>query len=146
MPILRSVVDRQSSQYQSNYSAMQAAVERLRGELRRSTEGGGEKYVKRHLERGRLLPRDRVEMLLDEGSYFLEIATLAGHGMENEVPGAGVIGGVGLVCGRECMITANEATTKGGAKPSNQHLAGRISGSRFARSEQDLCSRRARLS
>src|SRR5579871_49470 len=94
---------------------MQAAVERLRGELRRSTEGGGEKYVKRHLERGRLLPRDRVEMLLDEGSYFLEIATLAGHGMENEVPGAGVIGGVGLVCGRECMITANEATTKGGA-------------------------------
>jgi len=115
VPILRSVVDRQSSQYQSNYSAMQAAVERLRGELRRSTEGGGEKYVKRHLERGRLLPRDRVEMLLDEGSYFLEIATLAGHGMENEVPGAGVIGGVGLVCGRECMITANEATTKGGA-------------------------------
>ncbi len=94
---------------------MQSAVERLRAELKRSTEGGGEKYVKRHVERGKLLPRDRVEMLLDEGSFFLEIAPLAGYGMENESPGAGVVGGVGLVCGRECLITANEATVKGGA-------------------------------
>jgi acetyl-CoA carboxylase carboxyltransferase component len=94
---------------------MQAALERLRSELQRSTQGGGEKYVKRHLERGKLLPRDRVETLLDEGSYFLEIAPLAGCGMENEFPGAGMIGGVGLVCGRECLITANEATAKGGA-------------------------------
>jgi acetyl-CoA carboxylase carboxyltransferase component len=94
---------------------MRSALDRLNAELKRSTEGGGEKYVKRHLERGKLLPRDRVEMLLDEGSYFLEIAPLAGYGMENESPGAGVIGGVGLVCGRECLITANEATLKGGA-------------------------------
>ena len=115
MSAMRSTVDRQSSIYQSNYAAMQAALERLRAELKRSTEGGGDKYVKRHLERGKLLPRERVEMLLDEGSYFLEIAPLAGIGMENESPGAGVIGGVGLVCGRECLITANEATLKGGA-------------------------------
>src|SRR5260221_6537228 len=94
---------------------MQAAVDRLKAELKRSTEGGGEKYVKRHIERGKLLPRDRVEMLLDEGSYFLEIAPLAGHGMENEAPGAGVIGGVGLVCRREWLNTANDATVKGGA-------------------------------
>src|SRR5215469_6036256 len=94
---------------------MQSALERLRAELKRSTEGGGDKYVKRHKERGKLLPRDRVEMLLDQGSYFLEIAPLAGNGMENEFPGAGVIGGVGLVCGRECLIIANEATVKGGA-------------------------------
>jgi acetyl-CoA carboxylase carboxyltransferase component len=112
---IRSIVDRQSGLYQVNYAAMQAAVERLHAELKRSTEGGGEKYVKRHVERGKLLPRDRVEMLLDEGSYFLEIAPLAGYGMENEFPGAGSIGGVGLVCGRECLITANEATAKGGA-------------------------------
>ena len=91
---LRSAVDRQSSGYQTNYAAMHAAVARLRAELKRSTEGGGEKYVKRHVERGKLLPRDRVEMLLDEGSFFLEIAPLAGHGMENESPGAGVVGGV----------------------------------------------------
>jgi acetyl-CoA carboxylase carboxyltransferase component len=115
MPVIRSIVDRDSALYQSNYVAMLASVERLRSELKRSTEGGGEKYVKRHVERGRLLPRDRVEMLLDEGSFFLEIAPLAGHGMENEFPGAGVIGGIGLVCGRECLIVANEATAKGGA-------------------------------
>src|ERR1051325_3586974 len=112
---LCSTVDSQSSGYKANYSAMQSALERFRAELKRSTEGGGEKYVKRHLDRGKLLPRDRVEMLLDEGSFFLEIAPLAGHGMENESPGAGVVGGVGLVCGRECLITANEATVKGGA-------------------------------
>src|SRR5262252_5011215 len=115
MSMLKSTVDRQSNVYQSNYAAMQAALEKLRAELRRSTEGGGEKYVRRHIERGKLLPRERVEMLLDEGSYFLEIAPLAGIGMENESPGAGVIGGIGLVCGRECLITANEATLKGGA-------------------------------
>lgn len=112
---IRSTVDRQSSAYQSNYAAMVAAVERLRGELRRSTEGGGEKYVRRHIERGKLLPRQRIEMLLDESSYFLEIAPLAGIGIENESPGAGVVGGIGLVCGHECLVTANEATLKGGA-------------------------------
>lgn len=115
MPAIRSTVDRESTLYLANYAAMQAAVERLRAELKRSTEGGGEKYVKRHIERGRLLPRDRVEMLLDEGSYFLEIAPLAGHGMDHEFPGAGVIGGIGLVCGREFLVVANEATAKGGA-------------------------------
>ncbi len=115
MAPIHSTVDRQASVYQSNYAAMHAAVERLHAELKRSTEGGGEKYVKRHVERGKLLPRHRVEMLLDEDSYFLEVAPLAGHGMENESPGAGVIGGVGLVCGRECLVTANEATLKGGA-------------------------------
>src|SRR5215831_1162787 len=99
MPALRSVIERSSSQYQANYVAMRSALERLHAELARSTAGGGEKYVKRHQERGKLLPRDRVEMLLDEGSFFLEIAPLAGYGMENESPGAGAVGGVGLVCG-----------------------------------------------
>lgn len=115
MPQLRSTVDRESDSYRSNYAAMQSAIDHLRGELKRSTEGGGEKYVQRHIQRGKLLPRDRIEMLLDEGSYFLEIAPLAGYGIENEFPGAGVIGGIGLICGRECLITANEATAKGGA-------------------------------
>ena len=115
MPLLRSTVDHESELYRANYAAMNAAIDRLRGELKRSTEGGGEKYVQRHIQRGKVLPRGRIEMLLDEGSYFLEIAPLAGHGIENEFPGAGVVGGIGLVCGRECLITANEATAKGGA-------------------------------
>ena len=104
-----------SPAFQANDAAMRSALERLRAELARSTQGGGEKYIQRHLERGKLLPRERIEMLLDEGSYFLEIAPLAGHGLENEVPGAGVIGGIGLVEGRQCLISANEATAKGGA-------------------------------
>jgi acetyl-CoA carboxylase carboxyltransferase component len=115
MPVLRSKIDRTSPSFQANYAKTKAAVDRLNAELVVSTQGGGEKYVKRHLERGKLLPRDRVEMLLDEGSYFLEMAPLAGFGMENESPGAGLIGGIGLVSGRECLITANEATLKGGA-------------------------------
>jgi acetyl-CoA carboxylase carboxyltransferase component len=112
---IRSTIDRKSEAYQSNYAAMSAAVDRLRSELKRSTAGGGEKYVQRHIERGKLLPRDRVELLLDEGSYFLEIAPLAGIGIEDEAPGARVVGGVGLVSGRECMLVANEATAKGGS-------------------------------
>jgi acetyl-CoA carboxylase carboxyltransferase component len=112
---IRSAVDRESDSFRANYVAMSAAVDRLRSELKRSTEGGGEKYVQRHLERGKLLPRERVELLLDEGSYFLEIAPLAGVGLDDETPGARVIGGIGVVSGRECMIVANEATAKGGS-------------------------------
>jgi len=112
---IRSAVDRQSDAYRANYESMAAAVERLRQELKRSTEGGGEKYVQRHRERGKLLPRERVELLLDEGSYFLEIAPLAGIGIDDETRGARVIGGIGLVSGRECLISANEATAKGGS-------------------------------
>src|SRR5271168_4517733 len=97
MPVLRTKVDPQSPSYKTNHSTMKAAVERLSTELAGSTEGGGEKYVKRHLERGKLLPRDRVELLLDEGSYFLEIAPLAGIGIDDESPGARLIAGIGLV-------------------------------------------------
>lgn len=109
------MVNRADPVYQANYQAMQEALDRLRGELLRSTQGGGDKYVQRHLGRGKLLPRERIEMLLDPGSYFLEIAPLAGIGMPGETPGAGVVAGIGLVSGRECMVVANEATVKGGA-------------------------------
>jgi acetyl-CoA carboxylase carboxyltransferase component len=112
---IKSTVNPRSDSFQANYAANHAAVEKLRSELARSTRGGGEQYVKRHLSRGRLLPRERIEMLLDEGSFFLEIAPLAGTGIENEFVGAGVVGGIGLVSGRECLIIANEATVKGGA-------------------------------
>ena len=108
MQQIKSVVDTKSESYLSNYAANRASVERLREELKKSTLGGGEQYTKRHLARGKLLPRERIEMLLDEGSYFLEIAPLAGVAMENEFVGAGVVGGVGTVSGRQCFIIANE--------------------------------------
>jgi acetyl-CoA carboxylase carboxyltransferase component len=115
MQAVKTLIDRNSESYQFNFTSNLASVERLKEELKKSTLGGGEQYVKRHVARGKLLPRERVEMLLDEGSYFLEIAPLAGHGMENEFVGAGVVGGIGLVSGRMCFIIANESTVKGGA-------------------------------
>jgi acetyl-CoA carboxylase carboxyltransferase component len=115
MQAIQSLIDTNTESYRANYDANRASVERLREELRKSTLGGGEQYVKRHLARGKLLPRERVEMLLDDGSFFLEIAPLAGHGMENEFVGAGVVGGIGLVSGRLCFLIANESTVKGGA-------------------------------
>src|SRR5512143_180035 len=96
MQAIKTVVNPQDESYQANYAANSSAVEKLKSELARSTKGGGDQYVKRHLARGRMLPRERIEMLLDEGSYFLEIAPLAGIGMDNEFVGAGVVGGVGL--------------------------------------------------
>jgi len=115
MQVIKTVVNSSDEIYRANYETNSAAIEKLKRELSRSTKGGGDQYVKRHLARGRMLPRERIEMLLDEGSYFLEVAPLAGIGMENEFIGAGVVGGVGLVSGRECIIIANEATVKGGA-------------------------------
>src|SRR5215831_16923907 len=115
MRTIKSNINTKGEPYVSNYRDMSEAIQKLRIELARSTLGGGEKYVNRHLSRGRLLPRERIEMLIDDGSYFLEIAPLAGIGIQNEFVGAGVVGGIGLVSGRECLIVANEATVKGGA-------------------------------
>jgi acyl-CoA carboxylase subunit beta len=115
MQVLKTAVNTRSESYQANYAANRAAVERLKAELARSTEGGGEEYNRRHTARGKLLPRERVETLLDEGSFFLELAPLAGVGMKGEHAGAGLVGGLGLVSDRLCLIIANEATVKGGA-------------------------------
>ena len=73
-----------------------------------SREGGGEKYVKRHLDRGKLLPRERIELLLDRDSYFLELLPLAGSEVDGDAPGASMIGGIGLVSGVECLIIASD--------------------------------------
>jgi 3-methylcrotonyl-CoA carboxylase beta subunit len=92
-----------------------ALVEQLRAKLATGALGGPERARERHVSRGKLLPRDRVDGLLDPGSPFLELAPLAADGMyDDECPGAGMIAGVGRVSGRECMIVANDATVKGG--------------------------------
>lgn len=90
-------------------------VEELGKKLARAALGGSEKSRERHIARGKLLPRDRVNELLDPGSPFLEIAALAADGIyDDECPGAGMIAGIGRVSGRECVIVANDATVKGG--------------------------------
>ncbi len=98
-----------------NRSAHLALVDELRSRLATTALGGSERARERHVARGKLLPRDRVDRLLDPGSPFLELAPLAATGMYgDECPGAGVIGGIGRVSGRECVIVANDATVKGG--------------------------------
>ena len=115
MPILPTRVDPHDPTFQRNAELMGRALATLDALLLKARQGGGDRYVQRHLERGRLLPRERVERLLDPGGWFLELCPLAGADIEGGKPGAGLIGGVGLVSGVECLITANEATLQGGA-------------------------------
>src|SRR5688572_6867569 len=114
-PVLPTKIDRRSTEYASNHSGNLAAVDKLTAALREATVGGGEKYTSRHKAAGKLLPRERVELLLDRDSYFLELCALAGKDVPGHTPGAGMIGGIGRVSGVECLITASESTVKGGA-------------------------------
>ncbi len=99
----------------ANREAHLQLVDRLREKLAAAALGGPQRSRDRHVERGKLLPRDRVDGLLDPGSPLLEIAPLAADGMyDDECPAAGIIAGIGRVSGRECMILANDATVKGG--------------------------------
>ena len=115
MSVLTSQLQPGSEEFQHNQAAMQAAVAELRDALARATAGGSEAARAKHLARGKLLVRQRIDALLDAGSPFLEIAPLAAHGMYgDEVPCAGVVAGIGRVSGVDCLIVANDATVKGG--------------------------------
>ena len=115
MPIIETRVNVRSEEFQANSAAMQAQIDDLRAKLAEVSKGGSESARKKHVARGKLLPRDRVEQLLDPGTSFLELSALAAFNMyDNEAPGAGVITGIGRVSGVECMIVCNDATVKGG--------------------------------
>lgn len=115
MPVLKSALDVSSESFAENRSAMLGLVDQLQDVTRQVLAGAPEKAQRRHLERGKLLPRDRVERLLDPGTPFLEIGALASWDMyDNEAPGSGLICGIGQVEGRACMIVCNDATIKGG--------------------------------
>ncbi|BDZ41126.1 hypothetical protein GCM10025865_04250 [Paraoerskovia sediminicola] len=96
-------------------SSQRALADTLRRRLADAARGGPERAREKHVARGKLLPRDRVDRLLDEGSPFLEVAPLAAYGMyDGGAPGAGVVAGIGLVVGRQVMVVCNDATVKGG--------------------------------
>jgi len=115
MAVLNSKINSRAQDYLDRQAAMQAAVDDLRAKVATIQRGGGAKYQERHVARGKLLPRERINQLLDEGSPFLELSQLAAYGVyEDDVPAAGIIAGVGRVSGQECMILANDATVKGG--------------------------------
>ncbi|QFU86388.1 carboxyl transferase domain-containing protein [Amycolatopsis sp. YIM 10] len=114
-PVLSSSADPRSEDYARYATGHAELAEDLRKRLSATRLGGPEKARIRHVERGKLLPRDRVDALLDPGSPFLELSPLAATGLyDDEAPAAGIITGVGRVSGRECVIVANDATVKGG--------------------------------
>jgi 3-methylcrotonyl-CoA carboxylase beta subunit len=113
--LIKSQVQTRSVEFQANAQAMQAQVDDLRAKVGQVSQGGGTAARERHTSRGKLLPRDRIEHLLDPGAPFLEIGQLAALRVYgDDAPGAGVIAGIGRVNGQECMVVANDATVKGG--------------------------------
>ena len=115
MPILETQLQSQSPDFAANRERMVGLVEELRERQSQAALGGGEKARTKHTERGKLLARERVDLLLDEGSPFLELSSLAADDMYGgDAPGAGIVTGIGNIHGRQCMIVANDATVKGG--------------------------------
>jgi 3-methylcrotonyl-CoA carboxylase beta subunit len=114
--VLPTAIDPASAEFKANAAAMDSLVAKLRAETSKAALGGPEAARARHTSRGKLLPRERVENLLDPGSPFLELSPLAANGMYgDEVPAGGIITGIGRVSGIECVIVANDATVKGGS-------------------------------
>ena len=110
-----SKIDIRSKEFADNRAAMQPLVDDLRATLQRNAAGGSKSARDKHTKAGKLLARERISRLLDPGSPFLELSALAAHGVYGEeLPGAGLITGVGRVSGRECMLVANDPTVKGG--------------------------------
>ena len=115
METLRTTADPTTQTFLDNEAGQRSLVGELRERLRVASLGGPQASRQRHVDRGKLLPRDRVDVLLDDGSPFLEVAPLAAHGLyDDDAPGAGVIAGIGLVGGRHVMVLSNDATVKGG--------------------------------
>jgi 3-methylcrotonyl-CoA carboxylase beta subunit len=112
---IQTKLDVRSDDFQANATAMRLLVSDLKARIAKAAEGGGEAARAKHTARGKLLPRDRVDGLLDPGTPFLELSPLAAHGMYgDEAPCAGIVTGIGRVAGVECVIVCNDATVKGG--------------------------------
>jgi acetyl-CoA carboxylase carboxyltransferase component len=115
VPALPTAVDPASAEFRRNREHMLGLVAELQERLAQVRQGGGEDQVRRHRARGKLTARERIERLVDPGSAFLELSPLAAWDMyDNEAPSAGIVTGIGRVCGREVVIIANDATVKGG--------------------------------
>lgn len=110
-----STIKAQGDIFKENYKAMSASVNQLKSTLQTIKKGGDERSRRRHLEHGKQLPRDRITLLIDKSSPFLEFSPLAGYELyEDSLPAGGIITGIAEVCEQECMIIANDATVKGG--------------------------------
>ena len=116
MPVLQTSINKDSEIYRSNTVAMISLVDDLREQVARISLGGSQSAREKHISRGKLLVRDRIQLLLDKGSAFLEFSQFAGFELyQDDVPAGGIITGIGRVSGVECLIVANDATVKGGS-------------------------------
>ena len=115
MDTLKSNINTRSKEFLENSKVMESLVSDLKKKIAFSQMGGGKEAIERHISRGKLLPRERINYLIDPGSPFLEFSSLAAYGHYNdEAPGSGLITGIGRVSGRECVLIVNDATVKGG--------------------------------
>jgi 3-methylcrotonyl-CoA carboxylase beta subunit/propionyl-CoA carboxylase len=115
MEPLETHLDTSGDDFRANAEQLRSLVDELNARLAKSREGGGAKYVARHRDQGKVPPRERIDVLLDPNTPFLELSPLAATGMyDDEAPAAGIITGIGIIAGRECLIIANDATVKGG--------------------------------
>lgn len=103
-----------NDEYKLNQKVMDDIVANYRSTLSKAMKGGGDKAISKHKSRGKLLARERIDNLVDPGTPFLELSSLAGHQMYGDVPSGGVVTGIGRVNGTNCVIVANDATVKGG--------------------------------
>ncbi len=116
MPVIKTKINTNSSEFLENVRAMDDVVKELKDTIAMIKEGGSEKSRKRHESRGKLMARERIDLLIDPGSPFLEFSQLAAHEIyKDHTPAAGIITGIGRVNGQECLIIANDATVKGGS-------------------------------
>jgi len=112
---IESKINKNSIEYKENFEYMESKVQEYYEILEKIKEGGSEEAKRKHKQRNKLLPRKRIELLIDKGTKFLELSPLAAYNVyEDEVPAAGIITGIGVVENREVMIIANDATVKGG--------------------------------
>lgn len=116
MAVIKSAVSTHCRQFKQNAAAMQTAIRTVAAAAALATAGGGEHASKRHVARGKMLPRERIDALLDAGSPLLEVGLFAAHQMyDGAAPGAGIITGIGNIEGKQCMVVCNDATVKGGS-------------------------------
>src|SRR5262245_54373350 len=115
MSIIESRISPQSQSFAANRAALKETVDGFKQRQEKARQGGGEEADARHKSRGKMLARERIQALIDPGTEFLEFSSLAATDMyDGEAPGAGVVTGLAVVNGRECVIVANDATVKGG--------------------------------
>lgn len=117
MKVLDGFVDVKDKKYINNKSMMEASIEELEQNIQYALGAGGQFNIDRHHKRGKMLPRDRITEICDPGSPFLELSQLAAKDLYEgeDVPSAGMVTGIGIIHGKQCMIVANDATTKGGS-------------------------------